>query len=332
MTSASGPRGWTMAHEPLTRADFLKILAAGAGGILFLPGAEDALAAVAGADDGPDEAALAGDVEATSYPYMTVVKGTPIATNVRTAIAKLGGMRRFVSSGDDVIIKPNIGWARGAKYAATTNPTVVATLVRLALGAGASRVRVMDHPVSAAPATAYSASGIKSAVANAGGTMQVMSSTRYQNYYVGSLLGNHPLYRPMITCDVLINVPIAKVHGSTGLTLAGKNMMGASNDRGTMHTRGLSKSIAEINSKLRPNLTVIDAIRILVANGPSGGDVDDVRRKNTIIASKDWVAADAYATRLFNRTPAYVPYIAAARNMGLGRTDLSNLNIKKYSV
>jgi uncharacterized protein (DUF362 family) len=331
MASEIAPRGWTMAREPLTRAEFLRILAAGAGGILFLPGAQDALAGVGGADDDLDQAAVAGDLVGAGYPYMTVVKGTPIATNVRTAIAKLGGMRRFVGSGDDVIIKPNIGWARASKYAATTNPTVVATLVRLALGAGAARVRVMDNPVSAAPATAYSTSGIKRAVENAGGTMQIMSSTRYQNYYCGSQLGNHPLYRPMMTCDVLINVPIAKTHGSTGLTLAGKNMMGATSDRGSMHT-ALSKSIAEINSKLRPNLTVIDAIHILVANGPSGGDLDDVRRRNTIIASKDWVAADAYATRLFNKTPAFVPYIAAARNMGLGRTDLSNLTIKKYSV
>ena len=208
----------------------------------------------------------------------------------------------------------------------------MATLVRLALGAGANRVRVMDNPVSAAPATAYSKSGIKTAVESAGGSMHVMSSTRYQDYYVGSLLQDHPLYRPLMDCDVLINVPIAKVHGSTGLTLAGKNMMGATSDRGSMHTKGLSKSIAEINSKLRPNLTVIDAIRILVANGPSGGDLADVRRKNTVIASKDWVAADAYATRLFGKTPRFVPYIAAAHQLGLGQNDLSQLTIKKSYV
>jgi uncharacterized protein (DUF362 family) len=322
-----------MAREPLTRADFLKILAAGAGGVVFLRGSEDALAALAAADDDLDQAALSGDLTtAAAYPDMTVVKGAPIGTNVRTAIAKLGGMRRFVSSGADVVIKPNICAARTPGYAATTNPTVVATLVRLALGAGASRVRVMDNPISVAATSAYTTSGIKSAVQKAGGAMQIMSGTRYRDYYVGSLLGNHPLYRDLLECDVLINVPIAKQHGATGLTLAGKNMMGATNDRGTMHTKGLSRSIAEVNRKLKPNLTVIDAIRILVAHGPTGGNLADVRRKDTVIASRDWVAADAYATRLFGKTPGYVPYIRTAHQMGLGENDLSKLTIKKYWV
>ena len=321
-----------MAHEPLTRADFLKILAAGAGGVVFLRGSEDALAALAAADDDLDQAALMGDVAASEYPDMTVVHGLPITTNVRTAVAKLGGMRRFVSPDDDVVIKPNICTARGPKYAATTNPTVVATLVRLALGAGARRVRVMDNPITVSPASAYSASGIKKAVESAKGSMHIMSSTRYRDYYVGSLLGSHPLYRDMIECDVLINVPIAKVHGATGLTLAGKNMMGATSNRGKMHTKGLSRSIAEINRKLKPDLTVIDAIRILVRHGPTGGSLSDVRRKDIVIASMDWVAADAYATRLFNKTPRYVPYIRAAHRMGLGENDLTKLTIKKYRV
>ena len=327
-------RGWTMAREPLTRAEFLKILAAGAGGIVFLRGSEDALAAITGVDDDLDEAALNGDVtRAAALPYMTVVHGTPIDVNVKTAIARLGGMRRFVGTGDDVIIKPNICAARAPQFAATTNPVVVATLVRLARGAGASRVRVMDNPISTNPGSCYSASGISAAVKAAGGSMQVMSGSRYQTYDLpGSLLGRHPVYRDMVDCDVLINVPIAKVHGSTGLTLAGKNMMGATSDRGRMHTKGLSRSIAELNAKLKPELTVIDAVRIMVANGPTGGSLDDVRRKDVVIACKDWVAADAYATRLFGRTPSYVPYIEAAAQMGLGKASLSGLDIKKYEV
>jgi uncharacterized protein (DUF362 family) len=323
-----------MAREPLTRAEFLKILAAGAGGIVFLRGSEDALAAITGVDDDLDQAALDGDVSrAAGLPSMTVVNGTPIETNVRTAIAKLGGMRRFVSSGDDVIVKPNICAARASKYAATTNPAVVATLVRLARGAGASRVRVMDNPISTSPASAYKASGIKAAVEKAGGSMQIMSATRYKAYDIpGGTLHRHPIYRDMLECDVLINVPIAKQHGSTGLTLAGKNLMGCTSDRGRMHNLGLSRTIAELNAKLRPDLTVIDAVRILVANGPTGGSLADVRRKDIVIASRDWVAADAYATRLFGRKPGFVPYIAAGAAMGLGKADLSGLNIKKYEV
>ena len=124
MVHRTEPQGVdVMAHEPLTRAEFLKILAAGAGGIIFLRGSEDALAALAGADDGLDQAALDGDLGRGAAPYMTVVHGAPVTANVKTAIARLGGMRRFVSPGDDVVIKPNICAARAPQYAATTNPT-----------------------------------------------------------------------------------------------------------------------------------------------------------------------------------------------------------------
>ena len=148
-----------------------------------------------------------------------------------------------------------------------------------------------------------------------------MGSSAYKSYAIpGHLLKTHPLYAAIVNADVLINVPIAKQHGSTGLTLAGKNMMGCTSNRGRMHTLGLSQSIAEINAKLRPELTVIDAMRILVRNGPSGGSLGDVKVKNTVIACKDWVAADTYATRLFGKTPGDVPYIKAAADMGLGST------------
>ena len=323
-----------MAREPLTRAEFLKILMAGAGGIVFLRGSEDALAALAGADDDLDQAALDGDLGRGGLPYLTVVHGTPVAANVKTAIAKLGGMRRFVSAGDDVVIKPNICAPRAPKYAVTTNPVVVATLVRLARGAGAKRVRVMDYPISSSASSCYSKSGIASAVKAAGGSMKIMSAgTGWATYAIpGGRLGRQSLYKAIVGCDALINVPIAKQHGSTGLTLAGKNMMGCTRDRGRMHTLGLSRTIAELNAKLRPDLTVLDAIRILIRHGPTGGSLADVRRKDIVIAGRDWVAVDAYATRLFGKKPGFVPYIAAAAKMGLGKADLTGLAIRKYEV
>jgi uncharacterized protein (DUF362 family) len=190
----------------------------------------------------------------------------------------------------------------------------------------------MDNPISPSP-TCYSVSGIAAAVKAAGGSMQVMSGSRYRSYDIpGGTLRRHPVYRDMVECDVLINVPIAKQHGSTGLTLAGKNLMGCTSDRGRMHNLGLSRTIAELNAFVRPDLTVLDAIRILVRNGPSGGSLSDVRRKDIVIACKDWVATDAYATRLFGKTPGFVPYIAAAARMGLGRSNLSGLDIRKYEV
>jgi uncharacterized protein (DUF362 family) len=322
-----------MTMEPLNRSEFLKLIALGSAGIAILGGPERALAALARADDDLDRAALDGDVlaaHAAAGKILAVAHGPAAGTNTKRAIAAIGGMRKFVSSGDVVVIKPNITHPRAPKYAVTTNPSVVATLVTLARQAGAKKVIVMDNPVSSDPAHCYSASGIAAAVKSAGGSMKVMGSGGYKKYSIpGHLLKTHPLFAAIVNADVLINVPIAKQHGSTGLTMAGKNMMGCTSNRQRMHTLGLSQSIAEINAKLRPELTVIDAMRILVRNGPSGGSLNDVKMKNTVIACKDWVAADTYATRLFGKKPGAVPYIKAAANMDLGTMNLSSVTIRK---
>jgi uncharacterized protein (DUF362 family) len=322
-----------MASEPLRRAEFLKLLAlAGAGAAVLGRAPDRALAALAGYHEELDRVALDGDAEAARSAAATVLAvahGASPAANVKKALAAVGGMKRFVHAGDVVVVKPNIGWARAPKYAATTDPTVVATVVSLAKQAGARQVLVMDNPVSADPGSCYQVSGIGPAARASGGTMQVMGGSGFADYALpGHLLKKQPLYRAVVNTDVLINVPVAKQHGSTGLTLAGKNMMGVTNDRGRMHTLGLSQSIAEINAKLRPALTVIDATRILVRNGPSGGSLQDVRVKDTVIACPDWVAADTYATRLFGKKPAAVPYIKAAAAMHLGTMDLTAVRIR----
>jgi uncharacterized protein (DUF362 family) len=322
-----------MPGEPLKRAEFLKLLAlAGLGAAILGRAPDRAIAALMNDDAVLDVAAVHGDAfvaRAGAGTVLAVAHGTSPAVNVKKAIAAVGGMKRFVRAGDIVVVKPNIGMARAPKYAATTNPTVVATVVSLAHKAGAKKVVVMDNPVSADPSACYEATGIGRAVRSAGGTMQLMSRPGFVEYRVpGHLLGKHPFYRAVVDADVLINVPVAKQHESTGLTLGGKNMMGATNDRGTMHQLGLSQSIAETNALLKPALTVIDATRILVRNGPSGGSLNDVRTKDTVIACADWVAADTYATRLFGKKPAAVPYIKAAAAMGLGTMDLSRLKIR----
>jgi uncharacterized protein (DUF362 family) len=320
-----------MGMEPITRAEFLKLIALGGAGIALLGGPEKALAALAAADADLDRAALDGDARAArqAATILAVAKGSSASTNTKKAIAAVGGMRRFVSAGDVVVIKPNITHPRAPKYAVTTNPAVVGTLVSLARQAGAKKVLVMDNPVSTNPSACYSTSGIAAAVKAAGGSMHIMGGSGYKSYAMpGHLLKNQPLYAAIVNANVLINVPIAKTHGSTGLTMAGKNLMGCTSNRQRMHTLGLSQSIAEINAKLKPELTVIDATRILVRNGPSGGSLNDVAVKNTVVACKDWVAADTWACRLFGKKPAAVPYIKAAANMQLGTMNLSSVVIR----
>ncbi len=268
------------------------------------------------------------------HPDLVVARGGEPEQLVRRALAALGGMERFVRPGDDVIIKPNICVAYHTyEYAATTNPWVVAAVVKLCLEAGARQVRVMDSPFGGGPEEAYVRSGIQEQVLAAGGQMEIMSRIKFVRTELpqGLDLRQCDIYDQVLNANVVIDVPIAKHHNLARLTLGMKNLMGVIRDRPAMH-RNLGQRLADLTSRVRPALTVVDAVRILVANGPTGGNLDDVRKIDTVIATPDIVAADSYAATLFGLQPNDLAYVRAATEMGLGRSDLGSLRIEEIPV
>lgn len=265
---------------------------------------------------------------------MAIARGADPAAITEAAIDALGGIARFVSKGADVIVKPNICVNYNTfEYASTTNPTVVGTIVRLCLEVGASRVRVMDTPYTNDPETAYKKCGIQDAVIEAGGEMEVMSRVKYAKFDIpdGRDIKSWSIYRDVLEADVLINVPIAKQHGSSRLTLGMKNLMGVIQQPNQFH-RNLHQRIADLHTVVRPQLTVIDAVRILTAHGPGGGNLDDVKQLDTVIASHDTITADAYATTFFGLTADDIGYIRLGAEMGLGEKDWSKVEVKEIDL
>jgi uncharacterized protein (DUF362 family) len=266
--------------------------------------------------------------------YLAIARGKSPTAMVQAAIEALGGIERFVKPGNDVIIKPNICVSyRTYEYAATTNPEVVGALVALCLGAGAKRVRVMDTPFSGSADEAYPTSGIEQAVRAAGGEMEVMASMKFQNTTIpyGRKITSWPVYRDILETDVLIDVPIAKQHGLARLTLGMKNLLGVVSNPGGLHT-DLPEKLADLTSLVRPHLTVVDGVRILMNNGPSGGSLSDVKLANTVIASHDIVAADAYAATLFGLDGTDIGTVRAGANRGLGTMDMTAIKIEEIPV
>jgi uncharacterized protein (DUF362 family) len=253
---------------------------------------------------------------------------------VRAAVKALGGMGKFVKPGDEVIVKPNICVAYHTyEYAATTNPWVVGAVVKLALEAGAKRVKVMDYPFGGSGEQAYYKSGIQAEVQKAGGKMVVMSGIKFVDTAIpgGKDLKSRRIFDDVLRADVLINVPIAKHHSGAILTLAMKNLMGVIYDRQYMH-HNLWQRLADLSTRVRSHLVIVDAVRMLMAHGPSGGDLGDVKKADTIIASPDIVAADSYAATLFDYQPDDLGYIVKGAEMGLGIKDLSKLRIEEFSL
>ena len=138
-------------------------------------------------------------------------------------------------------------------------------------------------------------------------------------------------YQDILDADVVINVPIAKHHGTTGLTLGCKNLMGTILNRGQIHAN-IYQRIADLTSRVRPALTVMDGIRTLMDAAPPAGIWTMCKMSNTIIASADVVAADSQAATLFDLTGADIGYITGAAAMGLGTMDLDAVKIEEFSV
>jgi uncharacterized protein (DUF362 family) len=311
----------------LTRRQFLKLTGAAAAGLALFGAGCTVPAAETGRRSPPGPT---GD-----QAYLAVAHGGDAAATTKAALAALGGIERFVKSGDDVIIKPNVCVNyRTPEYAATTNPTVVATLVSLCLGAGARRVRVMDTPFPGITAeSAYEVSGIAEAVKAAGGEMEVMSPVKFVKTAIpeGRDLSAWEVYQDVLDTSVLINVPIAKTHNLARLSLGIKNLLGVITKPNQMHSN-LGQRAADLASLVRPTLTVVDAVRIMTEGGPTGGSLNYVQQADTVIASHDFVAADAYAATLFDLTGADIAYVQAAADMGLGTLDLSSIKVEEMDV
>ncbi|MBU5638562.1 DUF362 domain-containing protein [Geomonas sp. Red69] len=265
---------------------------------------------------------------AAQGPVVAVAQGTDHAGITRKALLALGGMQRFVKPGQTVVVKPNIGWDRAPEYAATTNPVVVRALVEECLKAGAKRVKVFDRTCND-PRRCYASSGIEAALKGMKNVeVKHLEEERFKNVALnGKVLKEWELYGEALSADVYINVPIAKHHGLSRLTLGMKNVMGImGGNRGSIH-KNIDQALADINASFRPHLTVIDATRILTAHGPQGGNLADVKVLNQVIASTDIVAADAYATTLFGLKPADIAVTRSAYQRGLGEMNLDRMRI-----
>jgi uncharacterized protein (DUF362 family) len=284
----------------------------------------------------PGEPTFTADAPTTmtpGAPELVVARGSDPETIVHRALAALGGMERFVPKDARVLIKPNICVAYHTyEYAATTNPWVVGALVKLCFEAGARSVQVLDYPFGGTPQEAYVTSGIEEQVLAAGGEMVFMSGFKFVSTKIpqGVDLKKTQAFSDAIDADVLIDVPIAKHHSLARLTLGMKNLMGLIKNRSSIHSN-LGQRIADLTSLFHPTLTVIDAVRVLMANGPTGGDLNDVKQMDTVIVSPDIVAADSFAATLFGLRPEELDYIRAASSMGLGRSDLHSMKIEEIS-
>ena len=259
-------------------------------------------------------------------PVMAIAKSAKDPSMLtRLAVDAVGGMARFISRGDIVAIKPNIGWDRLPVHAANTNPKVVAELVKMAFEAGAKKVVVTDASCNEAT-RCFQKSGIWRAAHELGATVVLPAAHRFRELRLrGDVLDLWPVYTPILNADKVINAPVAKHHNLSKYTAAMKNWYGLLGGRRNRLHQNIDVSIADLATFMRPTLTVVDATRVLIRNGPQGGNIDDARDMHQVIASLDQVAADAYGATLIGEKPERVGYLALGQSRGLGTVNWREL-------
>ncbi len=260
---------------------------------------------------------------------------------VRRGVRAIGGMEKMVSKGDNVVIKPNIAWDRKPEYAVNTNPFVVAALIGMCLEAGANRVKVFDHTCASNPDTSYTNSGIEKAAKKAGAVVRFVNKELFKDIKIpdGKVLASWKFYEELIyqdETDVLINVPIAKQHSASRLSMALKNTMGMiGGNRGSIH-KDIHPKIADLNRVVKVDLTVLDAFRILKRHGPTGGRLEDVDNNfesaRRLVFCVDPVAVDSYGATMFGYQGRDIGYIRESYEAGLGEIDYKLKGFEEITI
>lgn len=264
--------------------------------------------------------------------FVSKVTGDSPYDITKRAVELQGGMKRFISKQDVVMVKPNIGWNRNVQQAADTNPEVVKAVINMCFDAGAKKVMVMDNTCHKAEDT-YRRSGIQEVVEKAGAKILFADENRLiiHNFH-GDKLKRWPVFRDFLEVDKFINIPILKHHASSGLTIGMKNLYGIlGGRRGKLH-RNMGENIADLAHGFKTDLTVVDAYRILKRNGPIGGRLSDVELKKTVICSPNVMEADVVSAVLFGKKPEDIPFIASAFNRGMGNKDITKIQVKSKII
>lgn len=267
-----------------------------------------------------------------NHDLVAIKGGDPYLMTVK-AVEAIGGIERFVKKNSTVLVKPNMAWDRNPEQAGNTNPRVVAALVKLSFKAGAKRVNVFDRSCNDAR-RCHENSGISKAAKEKGANVYFVDDWNdvSAHFSYPSPMEGWPIYRDALECDTFINCPILKHHGLAGLTISMKNLMGVcGGERGLIHDN-IGLKLVHLTDFIKPDLTVVDAYRVLMRNGPSGGNLEDVEEYKTIMVGVDPTLCDSYACELIGKDPLSISNIREAKKHGFGNYDTSKADILKINA
>jgi uncharacterized protein (DUF362 family) len=258
---------------------------------------------------------------------MSIVTGPGRQTTVTKAVELLGGMERFIKPGEKVLLKPNVGFAMPPHVCATTHPELIAQVIKLCYQAGAKKVFIADNPIND-PKSCFELTQIASVAQKNGAEILLPRQDYFKPITLkgAELITNWQiLYEPLKKVDKVIGLAIVKDHKRSIASMSMKNWYGLLGGNRSIFHQDINKIIVELAILIKPTLVILDAIQVMVSNGPTGGSESDLKQANTMIASCDQVAADSFGASLLDLKPQDLPYLVKAEKLGLGTTDYQSL-------
>ena len=259
---------------------------------------------------------------------LVVVRGDDRAKSLQAGLKALGGLDNFIRPKDRVLIKVNAAFATPPLVGATTHPELLAETIRLCRRAGAGKITVCDNPIQD-PAACFNFTGLAAVCNDLGVGLQLPQPASFQSFTLprGRLIEDWPvLVEPLLDADKLIGLAPVKDHHRSGASMIMKGWYGFLGGRRAVFHQDIHTIIGELARMINPTLVVLDGIRTMMRNGPTGGSLDDLKRTDTLIVSTDQVAADAAGAGLLDKTIADLPFIARAAREGLGVSDYRSLS------
>jgi uncharacterized protein (DUF362 family) len=268
----------------------------------------------------------------SEYPIVAVVKGERGHAPVFKAL-DLIDYRNALAGYDKVLIKVNFITDKTWDTGATTDPIVVEAIIKK-LEDLPVKVYVVESDATVTNADkAFEATGMKDMCSRNG---VEWLNLRYVKDKVKLQIPNGEALKSitvprLVTESAVISAAKLKTHADTGVTLGMKNMFGLLPDKfkGKYHLKGISKVVVDINTVLRPALTVIDGFVGMEGQGPADGTPVQM---NLIIAGTDVVATDATACRIMGINPYEIKHIRKAFEKGLGKSEAQIVGEKLNTV
>ncbi len=249
---------------------------------------------------------------------------------LRRGLELLGGINRFIKSGERIVLKPNVLIGASPDKCVCTHPAVFRAAGRVLLEAGVS-LTCGDSPSFGGTAVNMRIAGLKQIADELGIELADFAHGRAVSHRDGLLIKRFVVANGVLAADGLVSLPKLKTHGLTRLTGAVKNQFGCVPGllKGQHHAKtpdpfAFATMLVDLNTLIRPRLYIMDAVMAMEGNGPRSGRP---RQLGALLISDDPIALDAVACKIIDLDPALVPTAAPGERAGLGTYHYESIEV-----